>query len=76
MTVEELYEYCKERNIENYPIYLDCVPEDTYYTWGKYLEKEHIDCGKLCFSDDNMENTSLILRADFYNRKEVDYWND
>ena len=46
MTVKELYEYCKELKIEDYPILVDYSCGDDYYSLEEYIEEKNIDYEK------------------------------
>ena len=46
MTVKELYKYCKELKIADYPILVDYPCEDDYYSLEEYIEEKNIDYEK------------------------------
>ena len=57
MTVKELYEYCKELKIEDYPILVDYACEDDYYSLEEYIEEENIDYVKR-----NLSTAALVIK--------------
>ena len=59
MTVKELYEYCKELKIEDYPILVDYACGDDYYSLEEYIEEENIDYVKR-----NLSTAALVIKIE------------
>ena len=57
MTVKELYEYCKELKIEDYPILVDYTCGDDYYSFEEYIEEKNIDYEKR-----NLSTAALAIK--------------
>lgn len=64
MTVKELYEYCKELKIEDYPIFVDYTCGDDYYSFEEYIEEKNVDYGKRTAYGENLPTDSLVIRIE------------
>lgn len=61
VTIKDLYEYCKERNIENYPIFINYNTGENEYFLSEYITKYDIRYGDKINDEEMLGEPSLIL---------------